>query len=72
MLAAADGGSLKESTADLRLVKVKAEDSFEVAFNMACAALSAGDLAAADTLLQLAETRGQLTLTEEGASQEVR
>ena len=56
----------------LKSAGMKAEDSFEVAFNVACAAVAAGDLVAADQLLDLADRRGQEVLMEEDASQEVR
>jgi hypothetical protein len=48
-----------------------AKDSFEVALNMACAAVLDGQLEEANRLLQLAETKGLEVLTEEDVSQVV-
>lgn len=55
----------------LQQFSVAAKDSFEVALNMACAAVLAGELPEAHRLLQLAETKGLEVLTEEDVSQVV-
>jgi hypothetical protein len=55
----------------LQQFSVAAKDSFEVALNMACAAVLDGQLQEAQRLLQLAETKGMEVLTDEGASQAV-
>jgi Flp pilus assembly protein TadD len=56
----------------LQLLSISAKDSFEVALNLACAALLDGQLQEAQKLLQQAETKGQEVLIEEDATQAVR
>lgn len=55
----------------LQQFSVAAKDSFEVALNMACAAVLDGQLPEARRLLQLAETKALEVLTEEDVSQMV-
>lgn len=55
----------------LQQFSVAAKDSFEVALNMACAAVLDGQLKEAQRLLQLAETKGLEVLIEEDVSQAV-
>lgn len=55
----------------LQQFSVAAKDSFEVALNMACAAVLDGQLPEARRLLQLAERKGLEVLTEEDVSQMV-
>jgi thioredoxin-like negative regulator of GroEL len=70
------GGSaennLQRSTTLLKQAGIESAASFEVAFNLACAAISSGQVSAARQLLESAAKKGHETLTAEGASQEVR
>ena len=65
-------GVLDEALRTLKAAGTKPEDSFEIAFNLACAALCGSDLTAAQQYLRIADRRGQEMLTDEGATQEVR
>ena len=52
------GGRAHEVPAVMEAMKIGAGDSFEVAFNTACAALAAGDLASARAQLEHAQRLG--------------
>lgn len=56
----------------LKAAGVKAEDGYELAFNVACAATAAGQLRDAEYFLDLADRLGQELLIGEDATQEVR
>ena len=71
MLGANGTGVLAGCLRSLKPVGVKAGDSFEIAFNLACAALADGDVPSAKRYLEQADQRGQDMLTEEGATPEV-
>jgi hypothetical protein len=71
-LAGGSHASPDEAAETLKSAGVKADDGFEIAFNMACAAIAAGNLPAAQKFLDLADRRGQEVLLEEDASQDVR
>jgi hypothetical protein len=72
VLAAPGPSVLGDGAQTLKAAGVKPEESFEIAFNMACAAIAAGELSTAQKYLDAADTRGQEMLLEENASQEVR
>ncbi|KAL6770694.1 SRP72 [Auxenochlorella protothecoides x Auxenochlorella symbiontica] len=64
------GGQAAEVPAVLEAMKASPKDSFEVAFNSACALLETGELEAAQERLLLAQRVGEETLIEEGLEEE--
>ena len=56
----------------LKSIGVKAEDSFEIAFNLACAAYSDDDTTAVNRYLRMADQRGHELLPEASLPPEVR
>ena len=64
--------ALSAAEQTLKAAGAKAESGYELAFNIACAATTAGQLDSAQHFLDLADRLGQETLIDEGASQEVR
>lgn len=55
----------------LKEMRITQRESYEVAFNAACAAVADGRLSEAQQLLQFADTRGQETLYADGCSEAV-
>ncbi|KAK9832822.1 hypothetical protein WJX81_004606 [Elliptochloris bilobata] len=64
------GGRAREVPAVMAAMKFSARDSFEIAFNAACALLGAGDAPAAEEQLLLAQRLGREALLEEELSEE--
>lgn len=64
-------GNLQASTALLKQAGITPAASFEVAYNLACAAISSGQVSAAQQFLTIAAKVGKETLAAESASQEV-
>jgi signal recognition particle subunit SRP72 len=64
------GGRSSEVPALLTRLKIRPRDSFDFAYNAACASIDRGDLPGAEELLLLAQRVGRETLIEEELPEE--
>ena len=64
-------GQAARAQAALKEMRLSARDSYEIAYNSACAAIEGGQHDSAQDLLVFSDTRGQETLYADGCSEEV-